>query len=375
MGLLNTSFLFQMAQLTANRCGRIQAIVGPMFSGKSEELIRRLTREMFANRKVLVVKHCRDTRSAPGNITTHDGTGRLQIDLLTDTMGEVYDKAVGEDYDVVGIDEGQFFSQLAAYADALAGLGKVVIVAALDSNFLNHPQTSHFANVAALLPRADSVTKLQAICSSLDCGQLTPFYVKRDPDMGDGSRDLIGGFEKYRPICRACHTKPDPGPEFDIPAVISRRRSTDTKTPTTTAGKEEADPPAGKSKLTQTQASPEEESEPTSTNEKPKLNQVPAAPAEAAPPNKKPKPNQASPKSQPGPSSANILSEQECLDIISGTELQDPETDQQEQESQTKFSASDSGFLDEVKDEDEYWDDIEDDSFLDEALTAAEKNQ
>ena len=95
-----------MAQLTANRCGRIQAIVGPMFSGKTEELIRRLTREMFANKRVLVVKHCRDTRSAPDIITTHDKAGRLQMDLLTDTMGEVYEKAVGEGYDVVGIDEG-----------------------------------------------------------------------------------------------------------------------------------------------------------------------------------------------------------------------------------------------------------------------------
>ena len=103
MGLLNTSLFFQMAQLTANRCGRIQAIVGPMFSGKTEELIRRLTREMFANKKVLVVKHCRDTRSAPDIITTHDKAGRLQMDLLTDTMGEVYEKAVGEGYDVVGM--------------------------------------------------------------------------------------------------------------------------------------------------------------------------------------------------------------------------------------------------------------------------------
>ena len=223
-----------MAQLTANKCGRIQAIVGPMFSGKTEELIRRLTREMFANKKVLVVKHCRDTRSTPDTITTHDKAGKLQMDLLTDTMGEVYEKAVSEGYDVVGIDEGQFFHQLAANADALANLGKLVIIAALDSNFLNHPATSHFANVAALLPRADSVTKLQAICSSLNCGQLTPFYIKRDPNLGDGSRDLIGGFEKYRPICRECHAKPDPGPEFDIPAVIDRRRGTErgTSTPT-----------------------------------------------------------------------------------------------------------------------------------------------
>ena len=216
-----------MAQLRANGFGQIQAIVGPMFSGKSEELIRRLVREMFANKKVLVVRHCRDTRTTPGNIATHDGSNALQVNLLTDTMAEVYETAVGEDYDVVGIDEGQFFPQLAHHAEALAGHGKLVIVAALDANFLNHPTETHFASVMELLPKADTITKLRAICSSLHCGQPTPFYMKRDPDIGDGARDLIGGFEKYRPVCRPCYAHSPLGPEFNIPTALLNRRNSD----------------------------------------------------------------------------------------------------------------------------------------------------
>ena len=173
--------------------GSIHLILGPMFSGKTTELHRRLRRQEYAHRKVLLVKSVRDSRYTQNHAvnSTHDkNTFRA---LAVNELREVGERV--RDVDVVGIDEGQFFHDIAEFSERLANEGKVVVVAALNGTF----QKEHFGNVHLLYPKAESIDKLTAVCN---CGNEAHF-TKRFSE----SKEIIevGGAEKYKAVCRACY--------------------------------------------------------------------------------------------------------------------------------------------------------------------------
>jgi len=190
--------------------GEIQLILGPMFAGKSTELIRRVRRYQVARRKVVVVKPQIDDRYGSSGVVTHD---RLTFPgLAPGSLSEVQDQLMG--CDVIGIDEGQFFSDIVEACEALAKAGKTVIVAALDGTYQRRP----FENISRLISVADTVEKLLAVCHI--CSGVAPFSARLTGEPGDV---LIGGEDKYVAVCRGCWEKLQSG-EIDP----SRARQTGT---------------------------------------------------------------------------------------------------------------------------------------------------
>lgn len=184
--------LFDLCDLTYFS---LKLILGPMFSGKSTELIRRLKRYEIANYKVLIVKYARDTRYAQESIATHDDQTlkALSVDKLKDI------KVDFDDYDVIGIDEGQFFPDIVDFCEDMANRSKTVMVAALDGTF----QRKAFASILELVPLAESVIKLTAVC--MNCfGEGS--YTKRIS--ADKEVEVIGGADKYMAVCRSCYFAP-----------------------------------------------------------------------------------------------------------------------------------------------------------------------
>ena len=179
--------------------GGLEVIFGPMFSGKSTELQRRLRRHTVANRRVLVVKYAGDNRydDAVGSTTsavTHDLAAMPAIparDLMNIDN-------VSHNYDVIGIDEGQFFDDIANYCEKWAQAGKTVIVAALDATFQRKP----FNSVLQLVPLAESVTKLTAVCT--DCARDAAFTARTTKET---AVEVIGGASSYKAVCRDCYKK------------------------------------------------------------------------------------------------------------------------------------------------------------------------
>ena len=180
------SFLFLTTQL----------ILGPMFSGKSTELIRRLKRYQIARYSCLIVKYAKDLRYDQESIATHDQQ-TLKAVVSGDKLSDITVNL--DDYDVVGIDEGQFFPDIMEYTERIANLGKTVIVAALDGTF----QRKGFTNILNLVPLAEHVVKLTAVC--MNCfGEGS--YTKRISE--DTEVEVIGGAEKYMATCRRCFFAP-----------------------------------------------------------------------------------------------------------------------------------------------------------------------
>ncbi|QRM15388.1 thymidine kinase [Mudlarkpox virus] len=174
--------------------GNIHLITGPMFSGKTTELARLIRRFIISDRKCIIIKHCSDTRYAEENleaIYTHD---KISMKALSSnnllTLIPELDK-----YDVIGIDEGQFFDDLVDFSETMANRGKKVIIAALNGNF----KRELFGNVFKLLPLTEKITSLTAICSI--CKQEASFS-KRITE--DTEVKLIGGKEVYTAVCRKC---------------------------------------------------------------------------------------------------------------------------------------------------------------------------
>ncbi|KAH0574311.1 Thymidine kinase [Spironucleus salmonicida] len=172
--------------------GNIQLILGPMFSGKSTELIRRIRKYRAAKRSVLVVKFAADTRYSADQLSTHDmmGLPAVQASRLADVI-----HLVDATIDVVAIDEGQFYPDLVEHAEALANAGKTVLVTALDGNFLRKP----FDVIPPLCALADHVDKLSSVCYS--CFQDAPFSARITNDTAEV---VIGGADMYVACCRAC---------------------------------------------------------------------------------------------------------------------------------------------------------------------------
>ncbi len=176
-----------------NRSGWIEVITGSMFSGKTEELIRRLKRAQLANQKVEIYKPKIDNRYSALEIVSHNKNSILSTPV--DSSGNIL--MLAGKVDVIGIDEAQFFDHsLPEVCDTLANRGIRIVVAGLDMDFQANP----FGPVPALLAKAEYITKLHAIC--LKCGNLAQFTHRIATET---QKVLLGEKNIYEPLCRKCY--------------------------------------------------------------------------------------------------------------------------------------------------------------------------
>lgn len=177
------------------RRGRIEVICGSMFSGKTEELIRRMKRAQFAKQRVEIFKSSIDTRYSEENVVSHDQNTIRSTPI--DSSDNIL--LLASDIDVVGIDEAQFLDDgLMDVCNQLANNGVRVIVAGLDMDYKGVP----FGPIPALCAVADEVTKVHAIC--VKCGALA--YVSHRL-IADDHRVMLGEQQEYEPLCRECYQK------------------------------------------------------------------------------------------------------------------------------------------------------------------------
>lgn len=184
--------------------GSIELICGSMFSGKSEELIRRIRRAQYGKQNIIVFKPMIDNRYSKETIMTHNGNSinAHPVKSLTDIIEKLTPKI-----DVVGIDEVQFFEkEIVDLVSQLADQGYRVILAGLDTNFRGEP----FGVMPELMALSESVTKLNAICPQ--CGadaSRTQRLIDGKPANYDDPIIKIGAAESYEPRCRKCHQVPN----------------------------------------------------------------------------------------------------------------------------------------------------------------------
>ncbi|MDO9510699.1 MAG: thymidine kinase [Bacteroidales bacterium] len=175
--------------------GWIEVVAGSMFSGKTEELIRRLNRAKIAKLRVEIFKPMIDTRYHDVNVVSHNSNAIVSTPIETSSEILMY----AHDIDVVGIDEAQFFDDnLPQICQELANNGVRVIVAGLDMDFLGKP----FGPMPALMAMAEYVTKVHAIC--MGCGNLA-HYSHRTVE--NDKLVLLGETDNYQPLCRSCYQK------------------------------------------------------------------------------------------------------------------------------------------------------------------------
>jgi len=192
-----------MRMQEAKNAGWIEVICGSMFSGKSEELIRRVHRVQIARKKVQVFKPTIDNRFTVQYIFSHNGS---KIEAINISQPKELLKKLDPDTEVIAIDEAQFFSDdIISICQKLADQGKRVIIAGLDQNFRGEP----FGPVPKLLAIAEYIDKLQAIC--MVCGSpasRTQRLVNQKPAKYSDPTILIGAKESYEARCRKCHIVP-----------------------------------------------------------------------------------------------------------------------------------------------------------------------
>jgi thymidine kinase len=187
-------FLENSVRETAKR-GSIEVITGSMFSGKTEELIRRLRRAQFAGLKVEIFKPSLDNRYSDKRVVSHDDTSitSTPVDNASSIM------LLAGDVEVVGIDEAQFFdNSIVEVCNRLADNGIRVLVAGLDMDFMGKP----FGPMPALITIAEYVTKLHAIC--MRCGNLANYSFRKS---AEEQVVVLGEKDKYEPLCRSCYNK------------------------------------------------------------------------------------------------------------------------------------------------------------------------
>ena len=193
-----------MIRLFPNAGGWLEVVCGPMFSGKSEELIRRLRRAEIAGQRVLIVKPKLDSRYDIGHVVSHAGAKMraVAVSRPEDIPG------LAEGYDVIGIDEAQFFTESIVFViDVLVERGARVVAAGLDQDFRGLP----FGSMPELLCRAELVDKLQAVCHR--CGgpaTMTQRLVDGRPAPADGQTIVVGALDSYEARCRSCHELAEP---------------------------------------------------------------------------------------------------------------------------------------------------------------------
>ena len=179
----------------AHRPGRIEVVCGSMFSGKTEELIRRMRRAQFAKQRVEIFKPAIDVRYSEEDVVSHDQK-HIQSTPIDSSASLLL---LATDIDVVGIDEAQFFDEgIIDVCNELAYRGVRVIIAGLDMDFKGKP----FGPMPALCAIADDVTKVHAIC--VHCGALA--YVSHRK-VDSERRVLLGETQEYEPLCRDCYKK------------------------------------------------------------------------------------------------------------------------------------------------------------------------
>ncbi|GAX79788.1 hypothetical protein CEUSTIGMA_g7228.t1 [Chlamydomonas eustigma] len=173
------------------QCGTVELIIGPMFAGKSTELLRRVRKAKHSGCQVAVVKSSMDTRYIQQHVTTHDGdhlpciTSSTLLPLLDSHLKNV---------DIIAVDEAQFFPDLIEFVlEASESKKKSVIIAGLDGDF----KRQRFGQILDIVPMADAVTKLSGKCHF--CGGKSLFSLRV---AADGRQALIGGLESYLPVCR-----------------------------------------------------------------------------------------------------------------------------------------------------------------------------
>ena len=177
------------------RQGRIEVICGSMFSGKTEELIRRLNRARIAQQKVEIYKPLLDTRYSEEDVVSHDSNSVASTPV--DSSQSIL--LMATEADVIGIDEAQFFDEgLVEVCNTLANRGKRIIIAGLDMDFKGVP----FGPMPALCAIAEDVTKVHAIC--VRCGNLA--HVRHRIVAGD-KQVMLGELQEYEPLCRHCYNK------------------------------------------------------------------------------------------------------------------------------------------------------------------------
>jgi len=185
--------MFIEPNIRGDRRGWIEVICGSMFSGKTEELIRRLKRVKIANLKVEIFKPAIDVRYDEVKIVSHD-TNAIPSTPIDNSQKILL---LANDVEVVGIDEAQFFDeQLPAVCDELAYRGIRVIVAGLDMDYLGNP----FGPMPYILAKADYITKLHAIC--MRCGNMANYSYRKIPNE---DQVMLGAKDVYEPRCRICY--------------------------------------------------------------------------------------------------------------------------------------------------------------------------
>jgi thymidine kinase len=177
------------------RLGWIEVICGSMFSGKTEELIRRMRRAQFANQKLIIFKPKIDNRYADDEVVSHKGE-RIPAAVVENSK-EILTRIDNER--VVGIDEAQFFDDdLVEVCNELASKGIRVICAGLDMDYKGEP----FGTIPKLLAIAEYVTKVHAIC--VICGNLAQYSFRKTTQT---NQIQLGAKEEYQPLCRSCYNE------------------------------------------------------------------------------------------------------------------------------------------------------------------------
>jgi thymidine kinase len=186
-----------------NHSGWIEIICGSMFSGKSEELIRRVRRTQFAKQKIAVFKPLIDNRYSEESVVSHNGTSVIARPVANST--DIF-QHINPEIDVIAIDEVQFFDEeIVQVAQHLANSGHRVILAGLDQDFRGEP----FGQMPALMAVAEQVTKLQAVCAV--CGSpasRTQRLINGEPASYYDPVIQVGAAESYEPRCRHHHEVP-----------------------------------------------------------------------------------------------------------------------------------------------------------------------
>jgi thymidine kinase len=184
-------FLENTGRINGKR-GSIEIITGSMFSGKTEELIRRLRRAQFAGLKVEIFKPSLDKRYSETRVVSHDEKSIISTSVDNASAILLY----AGDVDVVGIDEAQFFdNSIIEVCNKLADSGVRVLVAGLDMDFMGNP----FGPMPALLSIAEYITKVHAIC--MRCGSLAQYSYRKSEE---SQVVVLGEQDKYEPLCRSC---------------------------------------------------------------------------------------------------------------------------------------------------------------------------
>jgi thymidine kinase len=187
-------FLENSVRVTGKR-GSIEVITGSMFSGKTEELIRRLRRAQFAGLKVEIFKPSLDKRYSETRVVSHDDKSILSTPV--DNASSIL--LLADNVHVVGIDEAQFFdNSIVSVCNTLADTGIRVVVAGLDMDFMGKP----FGPMPALLSIAEYITKVHAIC--MRCGNLAQYSYRKSED---AQVVLLGEKNLYEPLCRNCYNE------------------------------------------------------------------------------------------------------------------------------------------------------------------------